>query len=47
MTPALSFSHVGKVYRGTRGELRALNDVNFTIEQEITRNLDALLAQPG
>ncbi|MFN9278760.1 MAG: ABC transporter ATP-binding protein [Betaproteobacteria bacterium] len=33
MTPALSFSHVGKVYRGTRGELRALNDVNFTIEQ--------------
>jgi ABC-2 type transport system ATP-binding protein len=24
MTPALSFSHVGKVYRGTRGELRAL-----------------------
>jgi ABC-2 type transport system ATP-binding protein len=33
MTLALSFSHVGKVYRGTRGELRALNDVNFTIEQ--------------
>ena len=33
MTPALSFSHVGKVYRGTRGELRALEDVNFTIEQ--------------
>jgi ABC-2 type transport system ATP-binding protein len=33
MTPALSFSHVGKVYRGTRGELRALEDVNFTIAQ--------------
>jgi ABC-2 type transport system ATP-binding protein len=33
MTPALSFSHVGKTYSGTRGTLRALDDVSFDIAQ--------------
>jgi ABC-2 type transport system ATP-binding protein len=33
MSDAIAFSHIGKVYRGARGELRALDDVNFNIEQ--------------
>ena len=33
MSDAIAFSHVGKVYRGARGEFRALDDVNFTIGQ--------------
>jgi ABC-2 type transport system ATP-binding protein len=30
---AVDFSHVGKVYRGRKGEFRALDDVSFTIGQ--------------
>ena len=30
---AISFRHVGKTYTGSRGTLRALDDVNFTIAQ--------------
>ena len=30
---AIAFRHVGKTYTGSRGTLRALDDVNFTIEQ--------------
>jgi len=31
--PAVSFQHISKVYQGTRGGLRALDDVSFDIEQ--------------
>ena len=33
MSDAIAFSHVGKVYSGARGSLRALDDVHFTIKQ--------------
>jgi ABC-2 type transport system ATP-binding protein len=33
MTDAIAFSHVGKTYSGTRGTLRALDDISFTIGQ--------------
>lgn len=31
--PAISFQHVSKTFRGARGEVRALDDVGFDIEQ--------------
>jgi ABC-2 type transport system ATP-binding protein len=31
--PAVSFQHVSKTYQGTRGTLRALDDVSFDIQQ--------------
>lgn len=30
-TPAISFQHVGKIYRGARGAVQALDDVSFDI----------------
>jgi ABC-type multidrug transport system ATPase subunit len=33
MTDAIAFSHVGKTYSGTRGTLRALDNISFTIGQ--------------
>ncbi|MDP3224763.1 MAG: ATP-binding cassette domain-containing protein, partial [Rubrivivax sp.] len=31
--PAVRFSHVSKVYQGSRGTLQALDDVSFDIQQ--------------